>query len=165
MRRLVWLLLPLGVLAADLASKAWILSFLRQGESYPVIHGFFNLTLAFNRGAIFGSLSGLPDHIRMPLFLVAGLVALGYFGWIFLARETRTFDRVALGMVLGGALGNGADRWIRGYVVDFLDFVFGSWHYWTFNVADSFILVGFILYLFGLLRGHRVPGAEATGKP
>jgi signal peptidase II len=145
-RRLAWLLLPAAALAADLASKAWILGLLRENESMPVIRGFFYLTLGFNRGAIFGSLTGLPAPARYTLFALAGLAALFYFGRLFLARETAVWDRVALGLILGGAMGNGIDRLLRGAVVDFLDFVFGTWHYWTFNLADSFILVGAILY-------------------
>ncbi len=165
MRRLPWLLLPTGVLALDLGSKAWVLSFLREGESYRVIDGFFNLSLGFNRGAIFGSLTWIPEGLRFALFTLAGLAALAYFGRLFLARETSTFERLALGMILGGALGNGLDRWFRGHVVDFLDFVFGSWHYWTFNVADSFILVGAILYGIGLLRGRSASEAADPTKP
>ena len=161
MRRLAWLLLPAAVLAADLGSKAWILRVLGEGETRPVLKGFFHLTLGFNRGAIFGSLTGLPDGVRAALFLVAGLVALGLFGRMFLARDTPTWDRVALGMILGGALGNGVDRLLRGAVVDFLDFIFGNWHYWTFNLADSFILVGAILYGSRLLVASR---AEAAAK-
>jgi signal peptidase II len=150
-RRLPWLLLPTGVLALDLGSKAWILSLLAEGESKPIIKGFFNLTLGFNRGAIFGSLTWLPDVGRAILFGLAGLAALFYFGRLFLAEETSTWDRVSLGFILGGALGNGIDRILRHAVVDFLDFVFGTWHYWTFNLADSFILVGVILYLLRMI--------------
>ena len=151
MRRFLWLLLPAGALAADLGSKAWILRTLSEGESLPVIKGFFYLTLNFNRGAIFGSLTWLPATMRAILFAVAGLVALIYFGRLFLARETQVLERVAMGLILGGALGNGIDRLYRGSVVDFLDFVFGTWHYWTFNFADSFILVGAALYGLGMV--------------
>ena len=151
MRRLPWLLLPAGILALDLGSKAWILSLLAEGESKPVIKGFFYLTLTFNRGAIFGSLTWLPDLGRAILFGLAGLAALFYFGRLFLAEETSTWERVSLGFILGGALGNGIDRILRHAVVDFLDFVFGTWHYWTFNLADSFILVGVILYLLRMV--------------
>lgn len=165
MRRWPWLLLPAGVLALDLGSKTWVLSFLREGETHRVIDGFFNLSVGFNRGAIFGSLTWLPEGLRFGLFTVAGLAALVYFGRIFLARDTRPFDRAGLGMILGGALGNGLDRIFHGHVVDFLDFVFGTWHYWTFNVADSFILVGAVIYGIGLLRHPGASGAEAAPKP
>ena len=146
MRRMAWLLLPISALALDLGSKAWILRAIGEGESLTVIKGFFYLTLGFNRGAIFGSLTWLPPMARFLLFGLAGLVALLYFGRLFLAKETSTWERIALGLILGGALGNGIDRLYSGAVVDFLDFVFGTWHYWTFNVADSFILVGAVLY-------------------
>lgn len=146
MRRLLWLLLPVSALIADLGSKAWVLRTIGEGESLPVIKGFFYLTLGFNRGAIFGSLTWLPASARYLLFALAGLAALIYFGRLFLAKETPSGERFALGLILGGAMGNGIDRLYRGAVVDFLDFVFGNWHYWTFNLADSFILVGAILY-------------------
>lgn len=154
-RRLPWLLLPAAALAADLGSKAWILRTLAEGESMPIIRGFFYLTLGFNRGAIFGSLTWLPAQARYIIFALAGLAALFYFGRLFLAKETSTWERVALGLILGGALGNGLDRLLRGAVVDFLDFVFGTWHYWTFNLADSFILVGAILYGIRMLMAPK----------
>ena len=161
MQRLLWLLLPAAALAADLGSKAWILRTLAEGESLTVIKGFFYLTLGFNRGAIFGSLTWLPGPARAILFAVAGTVAVLYFGKLFLARETPSWDRVSLGLILGGALGNGIDRFTRGSVVDFLDFVFGTWQYWTFNIADSCILVGAILFSVRALIASK---AEAQSK-
>jgi signal peptidase II len=154
-RRLLWLLLPAGILAMDLGSKAWILNLLAEGESKPVINGFFYLTLGFNRGAIFGSLTWLPAMARSILFAMAGLVALFLIGRMFLEKDTAMWDRVALGLILGGILGNSLDRCLRGAVVDFLDFVFGTWHYWTFNLADSFILVGVVLYGLRMLLASR----------
>ena len=155
MRRLLWLLLPAGVLAMDLGSKAWVLNLLVEGESKPVINGFFYLTLGFNRGAIFGSLTWVPDLARNLLFGLAGLAALIIIGRMFLERGTAIWDRVALGFILGGILGNSLDRYLRGAVVDFLDFVFGTWHYWNFNLADSFILVGVVLYGLRMLRATK----------
>jgi signal peptidase II len=160
-RRVFWLLLPAGVLAIDFASKAWILNLLAEGESKPVIKGFFYLTLGFNRGAIFGSLTWIPAMARFILFTVAGLAALLIIGRMFLEKGAATWDRVALGFILGGILGNSLDRYLRGAVVDFLDFVFGNWHYWNFNLADSFILVGAILYGARMLLA---PGFEQKEK-
>lgn len=152
MKRPAWLVLPIVVLGADALSKAWILSRLREGDSLTVIPHFFNLTLGFNTGAIFGSLQGLPEWVRTVIFTVAGIAALIYFGGLFIKDATPTWERVALGLILGGALGNGLDRLIHGHVVDFLDFVFGGWHYWTFNLADSAIVCGAILFGLSLLR-------------
>ena len=154
MKRPIWLLLPISILGLDLLSKYWILSRLHEGESLVVIPGFFNLSLGFNTGAIFGSLQGLPEWGRFLIFTVAGVSALIYFGSLFLKAETPTLERVSLGFILGGALGNGLDRILHGHVVDFLDFVFGGWHYWTFNLADSGIVCGALLFGLGLLRQH-----------
>lgn len=160
MRRLLWLLLPASVLAIDLGSKAWILKLLAEGESKTVIKGLFYLTLGFNRGAIFGSLTWLPALARVILFAAAGLAALVIIGRMFLDDGTADWDRVALGFILGGILGNSLDRFLRGAVVDFLDFVFGTWHYWTFNLADSFILVGAVLFGLRMFRVHKVEAGE-----
>ncbi len=143
--RLYWLLVPALALSLDWASKQWILAHLHPGEILPVISGFFNLTLGFNSGAIFGVLSTAPDGVRHILFAVAGLGALGYFGFEFLKAGTPSLQRFALGLILGGALGNGLDRLNHGAVVDFLDFIFFGWRYWTFNIADSCIVCGAIL--------------------
>ena len=144
--RAAWLLLPFAVLAADWASKAWILAAIPPHGSRTVIPGFFSLTLNYNPGAIFGT------------FTLAGIAALAYFGWEFLKPGSANplSQRIALGFILGGAMGNGLDRIRHGMVVDFLDFVFWGWHYWTFNVADSFIVCGAILlglsFLFAAKR-------------
>ena len=166
-QRLLWLLLPACVLLADWASKAWVLRRLQPGESLVVIRGFFNLTLGFNSGAIFGSFQTAPIWLRYSLFTIAAIAALGYFGREFLKRETSTVQRVALGLILGGALGNGLDRILYGAVVDFLDFYAKDWNlgftyihywpYWAFNLADSCILSGAILFGISLLRRERRP--------
>ena len=144
-QRSLWLLLPALALTVDLASKAWILARFRPGDVQPVIPGFFNLTLGLNPGAVFGILAETPAAFRVPFFAAVGLAALGFFGYEFLKEGASTLQRVALGMIIGGALGNGYDRVLRGSVVDFLDFVFHGWHYWAFNLADSFIVCGAIL--------------------
>lgn len=160
-RRLLWLSVPAIALAMDWASKQWILAHLKPGEHQVVIPGFFNLTLGFNSGAIFGVLSTAPDGVRNLVFLVAGLAALGYFGYEFLKDGTPTLQRCALGLILGGALGNGLDRIVHGAVVDFLDFIFFGWRYWTFNIADSCIVCGAILIGLSLVR-HSSKQASAT---
>ena len=155
-RRLLWLLLPLLVLALDWGSKLWIRRTIPLGWSHPIIPGFFNLTMSYNPGAIFGTLGSAPLWVRNLLFGLAGLVALGYFGWEFLKDGSTRLQRVALGCILGGALGNGLDRYQHGAVVDFLDFIlWNGWHYWTFNIADSFILCGAVLLGLGMVLEAR----------
>lgn len=158
-RRSPWLLLPAAALALDLGSKAMILARFAPGEVYPVIPGFFNLTLGMNPGAVFGTLGGLPDRIRIPFFAVVGLLALVFFGYEFLKERVSMPQRIGLGLIIGGALGNGYDRVLRHAVVDFLDFVFWGWHYWTFNLADSCILCGAVLLGWCMVR----PAGKANG--
>lgn len=170
--RLPWLALPVGVFALDFGSKAWVLRNLSEHQVLEVIPGLFNITLGFNSGAIFGSLQGASPVFRMVLFSLAGVGALGYFGWEFLRAETSRGQRIALGLILGGILGNGVDRLQHGAVVDFLDVYVRNlnlgftriheWHYWTFNIADSAIVCGAILLGLALLRAHKAdqPAAQ-----
>jgi signal peptidase II len=151
-RRLPWLALPAAALLLDWWSKTRIVSTMALHETKVIIPGFFNLTYGLNSGAIFGTGSNIPLAWRNVLFAVAGLAAILYFGWEFLRASTPTLHRIALGCILGGALGNGLDRFHHGAVVDFLDFEFWGWHYWTFNVADSFIVCGGILLGIALIR-------------
>ncbi len=151
-QRFWWISLPLAAMGLDLGSKALILSNFHYGEVKTVIPGFFNLTYHLNRGAIFGSLESAPAWLRTAIFSVAGVLALAYFGREFFKADTPNIQRTALGLILGGALGNGIDRLLRHAVVDFLDFYWGSWHYWTFNIADSAIVCGAILVGWSLLK-------------
>jgi len=159
-RRLPWLFLPALALALDWLSKDWILTRLGLHGTQTIVPGFFSLTLGYNPGAIFGTLGNTPAHARSIIFVVAGLAAILYFVWEFLRRSTPTLHRIALGLILGGALGNGLDRLRHGAVVDFLDFEFWGWHYWTFNLADSFIVCGGILLAFALIRSAMKSGKE-----
>ena len=152
--RFLWLTVPFIVLALDWSSKVWIKHHILLGWSRPIIPGFFNLTLATNPGAIFGTLGGAAPWLRSTLFLVGGVGALVYFGWEFIKDGTPPAQRVGLGFILGGALGNGLDRLLHGSVVDFLDFILWGWHYWTFNIADSFIVAGAILMALSFLLDH-----------
>ena len=157
-RRSAWLLLPAFTLALDYLSKAWILArFSLGGDVRPItiIPGFFNLTLGMNSGAIFGFLRNTPESFRIPFFAVVGILALGFFGYEFLKEGTTTIQRVALGLIIGGAIGNGYDRVIRKAVVDFLDFVFWGWQYPTFNLADSAIVCGAILLGWSMIRSPK----------
>ena len=153
-KRLLWLFLPLTAFLIDIASKAWVLKVIEPGEQRTVIEGFFYIKLVFNSGAIFGFLQDAHPWLRGTIFLLAGLAALAYFGWEFLRADAPKTQRCALGLILGGALGNGLDRLTHGHVVDFLDFWFGSWEYWVFNMADSFIVCGAILYGIAILMEY-----------
>jgi len=145
-----WLALAALVVAADQASKYAILASLRPGE-FREVTGFFNLVLAYNRGAAFSFLSDAGGWQR-ALFIGVAAVAAGIIVKLLLRHPQERLFSAGLGLILGGALGNVCDRVVLGHVVDFLDFHAFGWHFWAFNLADSAISVGAgLLILDGLL--------------
>ena len=148
-----WLWLSALIVLADQCAKQAALHLLPEREALAVLPGF-NLTLIFNPGAAFGLLGDAGGWQRW--FLSA--LGLGVSGVIvYLLRTTpRRRKRVAAGfaLVLGGAIGNVADRFRFGAVVDFVDLHYGPYHWPAFNVADSAICVGVaMLALYGLREG------------
>ena len=140
------------VVVLDQASKAWILGFFseRSGEPVAVLTSFFNLVLTGNRGMSFG-LFNTNAAMNTAIFTVLAAVIVIALG-VWLRRAHNPVIRVALGMIIGGAIGNVIDRLMRGAVVDFLDFHIGTWHWYAFNLADAAICLGVIaLLLDGLL--------------
>ena len=153
---LPWLLLSALVIALDQLSKWWALSNLQPaGVPHPVIPGFLNWTLAFNRGAAF---SFLADSSGWQTWLFGGLAVVVCIGLaVWLARTPRRDWRTALplALIIGGALGNLIDRLIHGQVTDFIQVYWHAWSFPAFNVADSAITVGAVLLVaFGLFGGH-----------
>lgn len=130
------------VVILDQVSKWWILSIMQPPHVIEVLP-FFNLVLVWNQGVSFGLFSHEAEI--MPYVLSA--VALGIAGVLlaWLRRADRWFVALALGMVIGGAIGNIVDRLRFGAVVDFLDVHAMGWHFWVFNIADSGISVGVAL--------------------
>jgi len=151
LRRLIpWLVLAAVVIAADQASKYVVMASLRPGE-FREVTGFFNLVLAYNRGAAFSFLSEAGGWQR-ALFIGVAAVAVVVIVMLLLRHPQERLFCAGLGFILGGALGNVSDRVVLGHVVDFLDFHAFGWHFWAFNLADSAITVGAgLLILDGLL--------------
>lgn len=145
---LLFLLLALGVYAADQLSKLWIKTNLLPGQSIPA-DGIVRLTYTTNTGSAFGILQGQTVFLVMASILGI-IVILAYYRTT--GRHGRLL-RLALGLELGGAMGNLTDRVLLGSVVDFLDVkLWGGYHWPAFNVADSAIVTGlFLLALFVLL--------------
>lgn len=138
-----------AVVVVDQASKALVLYLLAPGEIVPLISGLFNLTLTFNKGIAFGMLADFPDFWRQTLISLATVIALATIIY-FLRKQYRndSIARIALAMIIGGAVGNMIDRFRLGQVVDFID-VYWSTHHWpAFNVADSAVCVGVFILLF-----------------
>ena len=124
----------------------------RQIEILPI----FRLTYTENPGISLGLLQATSDVMRWILVFATSLVAVGVAYWI--RREKQRGDQIALGMVLGGAIGNILDRVRHGYVVDFADLHFGEFRpFFIFNVADAAISIGVVILLLRafLIRDER----------
>lgn len=149
--------LAAAVLAADQLTKAWALRALDPVQPLVVVPGLFHLTLVMNPGVAFGLLAGVPLGWRwlVPLFSLAALVLLCSLAARIVPDGGRA-GALAVGLVLGGAVGNLVDRWRFGAVVDFVDVFWRQWHWPAFNVADSAITVGVLLLALQLaLAGRR----------
>lgn len=147
--------MALGVFIFDQLTKAHVQYHFRLYDQWPVIPGFFNLTYVRNTGVAFGLMGGEPSAWKRLIFLALSLLAIGFIFYFF--RHLRLKGRgvvTALGMLLGGAIGNIVDRLRLGGVVDFLDFYVGRYHWPAFNVADAAITCG-ALYLFFNLYRHQ----------
>ena len=142
-----------AVALADQATKWIVTGWLEEmGRGLPVT-GFFNFVLVHNRGASFGMFQ--TDSPWGP-WLLAGftfVVIAGLLVWMARTREPGL--TVALGLIIGGAAGNGADRIAHGHVIDFLDFHVAGYHWPAFNLADSAITIGVAIVLYGSLIGGR----------
>ena len=144
-----------GVFLIDQATKAWAVKRLRFGGDMPVIDGLLNFAYAENTGVAFSMLDDGGSTGRWGLSLVAMIAGtlVIYFFW----RTPRSDDRIlgALALLLAGIVGNVTDRIRLGFVVDFIDVQFGSWHYPTFNVADMAIVIGAGLLIIDMFMSKR----------
>ena len=158
--KLAYLAIAGGVFMIDQTTKAWATRTLRFEGDRSVIAGLINFAYAKNTGVAFSMLDEGGDAGRWGLSVVAFIAAalVLYFFW----RTPRTDDRIlgALVLLLGGIAGNVTDRIRLGFVVDFVDVQFGSWHYPTFNVADAAICIGAGLLILDLFFSKRNKGID-----
>lgn len=143
MFRFLWI--TVVIVIADQVTKYFALKHLMRSEM--AITPFLNFALAFNTGAAFSFLSDAGGWQNLFFVGVAAVVSIII---LFMIRRLGANDlqvAVALMLVLGGAVGNVIDRVRYGYVVDFIDVYYRSWHWPTFNIADSAITIGAILLI------------------
>lgn len=145
--------LAAAVVLADQLSKAWALQHLGRGPWRGWLPGLLDLELLYNRGAAFSLFSGAGGLLA----LISLLVAVGLGLWILGQRQMNLVQIAGTGLLLGGTIGNGLDRWRLGAVVDFLALV--PVRFPVFNLADMAINLAVICFLFDLLnrRGSQQP--------
>jgi signal peptidase II len=145
----------LSIVVLDQLAKAWIVGNVSPFEPIPVIPGFFQLTHARNPGAALGLFQGTPVLVFAALTLLAMGLVVSFYRRV---EPDDTLSSIALGLILGGAVGNLIDRLMRGEVIDFLQFDLRLFIFPDFNVADSAIVVGIAL----LLRDLVLPDPRST---
>lgn len=140
------------VVLLDQISKALVLKYMPLSDVVRIIPGFFNLTHVHNPGGAFGFMARNSSAFRHWLFLVAALFALIMIVYFYhQTPKDRPFFGLALALIFGGAIGNLIDRLRFGEVVDFLDVHVGALHWPTFNIADSGVTIGVIIFLLHIL--------------
>jgi signal peptidase II len=156
-----WLLMSVVIVILDLWTKGLATESLTLYR--PVeLTSWLNMTLAHNYGAAFSFLSDAGGWQRWLFTGLAAVVTLVLIVWLLRLPTNEKVTAAALGLIIGGAVGNLIDRINNGYVVDFIDVYYRNWHWPAFNLADSAITGGVILLLVdGLFLSK--PGKQAAG--
>src|SRR3990167_10801020 len=149
-----WLWLAIVILALDRFAKIWVIDHLIMGEPFSILP-IFNLTVAFNTGAAFSFLNSASGWQNIFLGSLAIGVSIVILIWLSRLFVRDYWISISLSLILGGALGNVWDRVLYGYVVDFLDFHLGDWHFAIFNTADSAISIGAFMMLLSWFMDSR----------
>ncbi|MEO5667336.1 MAG: signal peptidase II [Bdellovibrionota bacterium] len=181
MSRIYAIILCLGafVISTDQWGKYLALEKLQyEGQSITFLDGWFSWTLVHNHGAAFGVLRNLPDSVRVGFFIAMPLAVLGILWWSLVRhyKPGQVLAPIAMGLVLGGAIGNFIDRLRFGFVIDFIDWFYpsangkciplfayqdGSGCHWpVFNIADSAISLAVVLLAIESLRNPSEPSQK-----
>ena len=151
---LLWMGIAMLIMVLDQFTKVLVIGRFQYGDSLPIT-SFFNLVRVHNHGAAFSFLADAGGWQRW-FFTGLGLLATGLMVWMLRKHPGQRLFCAAISLILGGAVGNVIDRLLHGYVVDFLDFYWGTWHFPAFNLADSAITLGAVLLILDeLLRVRR----------
>ena len=146
----LWLGIAMIIVLLDQLSKITLSRMMVFGQS-DTITSFFNLVMVYNRGAAFSFLADQPGWQRY-FFAGVSLLASLLIIWMLKRHSGQRLFYWAMTLILGGALGNLIDRIAYGYVIDFLDFHVGGFNWPAFNVADSAITLGAVLFILDELR-------------
>jgi signal peptidase II len=134
--------IAVAIVVLDQLAKAWLVSTLSPGERIEVVGDYVRLIHSQNTGALFGLFRD-----QALFFAIVSVGVVGAIVWFHHSSGRNTLLSVALGLLLGGALGNMTDRFRIGYVVDFVDVGVGNLRFYTFNIADSAISLAILLLL------------------
>jgi signal peptidase II len=157
-----WIWVAIVVLVLDVISKHWVRSSMELNEVIRLVPSL-NLYYAHNYGAAFSFLADKGGWQRWIFALIAIVIIIGLLVMQYQLPRTERIKNIAYSLIIGGALGNLIDRAFHGFVVDFIDFYVGGWHFATFNIADCGICIGAALVIIeGLLPTAK--SAQGAGK-
>ena len=142
----MWLFLSLIILILDQITKTWVSSHLSFNQPINILP-HFDLRLLHNTGAAWSILADQGGWQRWFLSGLAIIVSIIIMVWLTRLNSKQRWLACALALILGGALGNVMDRIIYGYVVDFIDIYYQTWHWPAFNIADIAISIGAVMLL------------------
>ncbi len=117
------------------------------------VNNLFSLTFIVNYGFAFGFLNN--PELNQIIVIIIILIVIFYIGSLMLVNKSKSIS-LSFAVIIAGAIGNLVDRIIRGYVVDFLDFNIANYHWPAFNLADSYISIGFIVIMINILKGKKI---------
>jgi len=153
---LKWLWITALVLVLDQITK-WVANTSMSLYQTIEVMPYFNFTLAYNHGAAFSFLADAGGWQRWFFTGLAAVFSVVIFVWIMRLKSSAKLEAISLSLILGGAVGNLIDRVLFGYVIDFLDVYYQSYHWPAFNIADSAICVGAVLLILDSFRKKDEP--------
>jgi signal peptidase II len=159
-----WLWLSAAIITLDQGIKAWVTASLDVGAQVPVTP-FLNWVHVHNTGAAFSLLSEASGWQRWFFAGLASVVTIILAIWLHRLRPDQRWLAASLALIIGGAIGNLIDRLAWGYVIDFIDVYYRSFHWPAFNVADSAITVGAGLFLIVSFREGPEPNQRSSDPP
>ena len=143
----------IALLIADQVSKLLVLKNLSLGQSISLFP-YFDLTLVFNTGVAFSLFSEGGNLGRWILVFLVLLVVL-YLAYVLLKENLNDFESLSLLLILSGGIGNLVDRTFRGHVIDFIHIYYENYSFYVFNFADTYITIGVIIYLIGMIDQYK----------
>jgi len=150
LKRLTILLITTPVvIVLDYLTKRLVLTYLDLFEAIPVLP-VLRIVHIQNKGAAFGLFSDISNTTFIILSLIAIVLIV-----LYIFKAERDIELLSLSLILGGAMGNLIDRLLRGKVIDFIDLFIGRWHWPAFNLADSALTIGIIIFIISNLTEHR----------
>ena len=152
MKQFNWIVLIVIFILGDQWTKNLVVNNLELYERVNIT-SFFDITLLYNTGAAFSLFAFDTGSQRIPLILISIFVSVYLLGFLIKhASSNHCALNLSISMIAGGALGNLVDRITQGYVVDFLLFYYENWYFPAFNVADSLITIGMMIFLIDNFR-------------